>query len=82
MKCFDSATAGDGDFSSLSTSLTFAPGSSDGALMCPSIAIVPDTVIEDEEDFSVTLSLVTTGASLSLGNNVTAVTHIDDDGTT
>ena len=74
------ASAGDGDFHSLSMSLLFAPGSGDGALMCSSISILADNVTEFEEDFIVELALVTAGESLSLGNNATAITHIDDDG--
>lgn len=74
------ASAGDGDFRSLSKSLTFAPGSGDGALMCSSISILSDNITEFEEDFIVKLALVTAGENLSLGNNITAVTHIDDDG--
>jgi hypothetical protein len=60
--------------------LTFVAGSGDGAQMCSSIRILADNVTEFEEDFTVELALTTAGDSLSLGNNVTIVTHIDDDG--
>lgn len=62
--------------------MTFAPGSGDGALMCSSISVLSDNVTEFEEDFTVSLALVTAGDSLSIGNNATTVTHIDDDGMT
>ena len=48
--------------------------------MCSSISILADNVTEFEEDFIVELALVTVGESLRLGNNATAITHIDDDG--
>lgn len=50
--------------------------------MCSSISIFADNTTEFEEDFTVALGLVTAGDSLRLGNNVTTVTHIDDDGKT
>lgn len=75
-----SATIGDGDYSSLSQSLTFAPGSGDGARICSSVAILSDNVTELEENFSIALNLVTAGESLSVGNNVTLVTLTDSDG--
>jgi hypothetical protein len=74
------ATAGNQDYEHLTRSLTFVPGSGDGALMCSSVTILEDNVIEGEEDFSVTLALVTTASSLSLGNSVTNITLADDDG--
>ena len=61
-------------------SLTFSPGSGDGALVCSSIYIYPDNRIEQDEDFTVALALVTTVESLILGNNATVITIIDDDG--
>ena len=75
------ATAGDGDFSSISQVLTFVPGSHDSAVICSSVGIHSDNVTELEENFMIVMELVTVGASLNLGNNVTHVTHTDDDGT-
>lgn len=49
--------------------------------MCTPISILPDNRIEQEEDFTVALALVTAIDSLGLGNNATAVTITDDDGT-
>ena len=56
------------------------PGSGDGALMCSSVTVLEDDMIEGEEDFSITLTLVTTRTSLSLGNSATNVTLVDNDG--
>ena len=72
--------AGDGDFIEFARNLTFAAGSGDGALMCLSVIVLEDDVIEGEEDFSITLSLVTSRTSLSLGNSVMNVTLTDNDG--
>jgi hypothetical protein len=60
--------------------LTFSPGSGDGALMCSSISILPDAVIEQDEKFIVALALVTAMESVILGNNDTTITIKDDDG--
>lgn len=78
---FLAATVDNGDFGLLSLPLTFAPGSGDGALMCVPISILPDTKAEGEEEFTISLDLLTAGTSLSLGNNA-AIVIIDDDGTT
>lgn len=75
------ATFDNGDFDYLSIPLTFAPGSGDGALMCFPVEVVSDNKAEGEEEFSITITMVTAGASLSLGNNVTTVILTDDDGT-
>lgn len=77
---FAAATVGNGDMIELTRNLTFAPGSGDGALMCSSVTVLEDDVVEGEEDFRTTLSLVTTRTSLTLGNSATNVTLADDDG--
>jgi hypothetical protein len=48
--------------------------------MCTSASVNSDNLVELEEQFSITLSLVTLGASLSIGNNATIVTLTDSDG--
>lgn len=68
------------DFDQLFQFLTFSPGSGDGALMCSDVSILPDNRIEQDEDFTVSLALVTEEESLSLGNNATTITILDDDG--
>lgn len=60
--------------------LTFPSGSEDSAEMCASVSVNSDNLVELEEDFTITLSLVTLGAIFTLGNNVSAVTLIDSDG--
>jgi hypothetical protein len=78
--CSFTATVADGDYSSLSKTLVFPPGSGDGAMVCSSIAILQDNATELDEDFFISLGLVAIEESLSLGNNVTNVTLIDSDG--
>ena len=74
------ATAGSGDYSSLSTPLTFANGSADGSMMCASVTANDDDLVEPEERFTVELDLLTpAGTSLSLGNTETTVTFRDSD---
>lgn len=75
------ATAGNGDYSSLSVFLTFAPGSTDGAEMCESVVANSDRLVESEENFKVQLALGTLGGSnLRLGNSLTAITLTDSNG--
>jgi hypothetical protein len=71
-----------GDFASFFQSLTFSPGSGNGAQLCSSLIVLPDNVTELEESFFIVLNLLTAGNSFHLGNNITHVTHTDDDGKT
>lgn len=68
------------DYNSLSKSLTFVNGSSDGAEMCVTVTVNSDNLVEFEEDFIVHLSLVTSGANYITGNSATLVTILDSDG--
>ena len=60
--------------------LAFLPGSTDQVEKCTHINATADDLIECDEEFKVVLALSTPGVSLSLGNNITAVTLIDGDG--
>lgn len=62
--------------------LTFVPGSGENTEVCTTLSAIPDDVVEGDEEFTVILSLTTTGPSLSIGNNVTTVTIVDSDGNT
>lgn len=76
-----SPTAEDEDHSmNTSVPLIFTPGSVDGAEMCIPLTAVADLLVENEEEFTVKLNLVTTGPSLNLGNRVSPVTIIDGEG--
>ena len=71
------ATAGD-DFLSLSSvPLTFPAGSANGSKVCTTLTATADDLVELDEDFKVLLDQVTYASTLSIGNNVTAVTLID-----
>jgi hypothetical protein len=74
------ATVGDEDFSQFSMPVKFIRGSGSGALMCRSIIVLDDDAIEGEENFTVTLTLLTSGASLRTGNDALSVTLTDIDG--
>jgi hypothetical protein len=77
---FHAATSGSGDFDSLSTPVIFPIGSAEGAEKCVSIAVNPDDLVESEEEFSIILSLSSTGDSLNLGTHASTVTLFDSDG--
>ena len=60
--------------------VTFPVNSTNGTTKCVPLGINPDNLVESEEHFVVMLAMVTSGTSLSLGNNMLAVTLIDDNG--
>ena len=74
------AASGSGDYGLLSTWITFPNGSTDGAENCTSVTVYPDKLVELEENFTVVIDLITTGANLNVGNNISSITLLDDDG--
>lgn len=75
------AATASNDFMALSSvPLTFSPSSANGAKVCTSLVTTADNRVESEEDFRLLLVQLTSGTSLSLANNSTAVTLIDGDG--
>lgn len=48
--------------------------------MCISVPVAVDSLVECDEQFSIVLGVLTTGTSISTGNNVTAVTLVDSEG--
>lgn len=60
--------------------LTFPIGSAYGAKVCVPLTAVADNLVECDEDFMVVLDLLSSGTSISLGNNSTAVKLVDSDG--
>ena len=58
----------------------FPVNSTNGTTKCVSVSINFDNLVESEEHFVVMLAMVTSGASLSLGNSMLAVTLVDKDG--
>lgn len=74
------ATEADGDFISSSIPIFFSFGSVDGDVVCANVTVLPDGMIECEEDFVVNLALNTVGENIALGNNFTVVTLADSEG--
>jgi hypothetical protein len=66
------------DYTSISEDETFNSGSSDGSTRCVVIPILDDDASEGEQTFTLTLS--TSDRDVMLGNNVTTITIIDDEG--
>ena len=60
-------------------SMSFAINSDDGDMVCFSVTILEDLRVELDEQFSISLSLVTTGSSLQTGSTMTTITILDDD---
>lgn len=71
------AVSSGGDYESLSEFITFVNGSANGSEVCVSVTVNSDSQVECEEDFAVSLSLLTSGASLGLGNSNCVVTLLD-----
>ena len=51
----------------------------DGVTTCLNVTINDDTVMEDKV-FTVALTLITTGVGVTVGNNVTIITIMDNEG--
>ena len=60
------------DYVASAVALTFPGGSSNGARQCVNITITPDTEMEGDETFTVTLT--TSSLTAELGNTVTNIT--------
>ena len=72
------ATAEDGDFTDISTFLTFPSGSSDGEERCSPLLALSDYFVELEEIFVVTLTLETINeTSFITGNTEASISIID-----
>jgi hypothetical protein len=70
--------AADDDYITISEAVTFSAGSQDGDIECVDIFIVDDGALERNETF--TLILTTSDPDVMLGNNVTTITIIDNEG--
>ena len=79
MNLFHTATSGD-DFTALSAEeVTFLVGDADGQERCATVDLTDDDLVECDEDFTVSLALVTSKPNLSLGTDMTTVTISDSD---
>ena len=75
------AMGGSGDYGVVtSTKMDFTAGSSNGATRCLQVAITDDRLVECDEQFNVSLTLVTVGDQISTGNVITTITIMDNDG--
>lgn len=76
-----SCTATSGDFSALlSAPLTFPLQSVNGEQICANLTVVADNLVESEENFTISLDLITLNEILTVGNAVVVVTITDIDG--
>jgi hypothetical protein len=66
------------DYTSISEVVTFSVGSQAGAMRCVDIPIEDDDALEGTETF--TLTLTTSDPYVMLGNNMTTITIIDNEG--
>ena len=65
------------DYLGVSMDLVFTAGSSYG---CMDVAIYDDSLFEGNETFTVTLTLNQPSYTVVLGNNMTTITILDNDG--
>ena len=78
LQCIEFSVAMDSYYRFTSSDITFPSGSSDSTAGCVSITILDDTVLEENQAFTVTLT--TSDPDVLLGNNVTVITIEDNDG--
>ena len=73
------SSAAGSDYTDISVSLTFLPGSVPGVQECTQIEIIDDQLVESNEAFTISLSSTDTEINLAPGNG--SVTILDNDGT-
>ena len=66
------------DYTATYESLQFPMGSANGLMRCLTVTITDDTLFEEDETFTVALTVTTSG--VSVGNAMTTVTITDDEG--
>ena len=79
LNLFHTATSGDDFTALLAEEVTFLVGDADGQERCATIDLTDDDLVECDEDFTVSLALVTSKPNLSLGTDSTTVTISDSD---
>ena len=72
-----SAAAGS-DYTAISSPLMFPAGSHDGSEQCVNVSIVDDETVEEDETFTVELTVLTSG--VVEGNALTTVVITDNEG--
>ena len=70
------------DYEAISTTTTFAAGSTDAETQCLNVTITEDALVEGDETFIVTMTLLTTGVGVTTENDMSAITVMDNEGTT
>ena len=63
------------DYQGVSIDLVFTAGASNGAMQCIGVAIVDSPTVEEDETFTVILTI--SNVDVDLGNDMTAVTITD-----
>ena len=77
------STAGAGsDYLTFSTTLTFPAGSGAGSSQCTLVQILDDDLVEDDENFMITATLVTPNPDITVGqgSGTVTITDIDSEG--
>lgn len=70
----------DDDFESVSTTSIFGSGTRAVNIQCIPAHVIIDNMLECEEHLRIHFGVITTGTSISTGNNVTDATIIDGEG--
>jgi len=66
------------DYLSTTVELVFMSGAFNGSMECANISIVNDSRLEENETFDI--ELTSSDPDVVLGNNVTTIILVDDDG--
>ena len=78
MHILSTAGAG-GDYLSFSTTLTFPAGSGAGSSQCTDVQILADDLVEDDESFTITATLVISNPDITVGQGSGTVTIFGSD---
>ena len=66
------------DYDSVSVDLTFLPGASTGDIQCVNVNITDDTVVEDDEPFSVHLSSTDSAVNIAVADATVTINQDND----
>lgn len=68
------------DYRGFAKNLTFPVNSVNGTMQCVNVTTNDDTLVESDETFTIALTLITTGLGVSLSNETTTVSIVDNEG--
>ena len=78
--CSGSAAGGGVDYTASNMGFTISMNFTDNDTRCLDVTILEDPLVEGDETFTVTLTLLTPGLGVTTGDDITAVAVTDNEG--